>query len=122
MKINNEIGWTKFMSFMNTAFQLLFAGLGMLCFVRFLDAKEYFFLFLTALSIGLIIFLNKKPGYSIYIKCPSCKKSIVIKCDWICTSCDKQQGKEKFIFDNCVHCGRILDKVYCEHCHKELEL
>lgn len=59
------------------------------------------------------------PGY---LSCPDCGKKVKIHERWTCDCCKQKQSVDRLITDCCEHCGKKLKKVYCEHCHQELEL
>jgi predicted amidophosphoribosyltransferase len=46
----------------------------------------------------------------------------LIKYKWRCDYCGNTQSQEKLITDECEHCGRTLQTMYCEHCKREFKL
>lgn len=57
-----------------------------------------------------------------YEVCPYCSKSILIKTDWQCPYCNNFQEEDRYLWERCKHCHRVLETAFCEHCHKEFKL
>jgi len=55
-------------------------------------------------------------------KCPKCHKIISTRKDWHCPSCDKMQGKKRYLSDKCIHCKQMLATSFCDHCNEEFRL
>lgn len=47
---------------------------------------------------------------------------MLLKLDWVCPYCNNNQGKVDSVFYNCIHCKRVLDVIYCEHCGQEYKI
>ncbi|HPQ42915.1 MAG TPA: hypothetical protein PKZ42_01710 [Syntrophales bacterium] len=77
---------------------------------------------IIAISFAIFFIIYKTLLSENYLKCPYCSKSVLIKTDWQCPYCNQFQGKDKHIWESCVHCKRLLETAYCEHCHKEFKL
>lgn len=71
------------------------------------------------LILGKVFLPKALPLYRI---CPNCNNSIKIYVKWRCDYCKNPQKSEIFIMAACGHCGRYLEKVYCEHCDQKLDL
>jgi len=77
------------------------------------------FIIASWLTLGKFFLPKALPSYTI---CPNCNKSIKIYEKWRCDYCKNSQKSEIFIMAACGHCGRHLEKVYCEHCDQKLDL
>ena len=77
------------------------------------------FIFFGGLLIVLIWFEMNKVKKSTFFLCPYCDKSVVVKENWRCDSCNNLQGVERYISMKCKHCGKRLGTASCEHCEKE---
>lgn len=84
---------------------------------RFNEIAIYYYIAFIFL-LPLVAFRFRKR----YIPCPHCGKSVKVKEKWKCDSCYHTQSKERYIYRACEECKAHIKEVYCEHCHKELEV
>lgn len=88
-----------------------------------IEGKDRRKLLLLLMLVGVVylFFYNRKRPFR-YMSCPYCDKSIQIIENWQCDKCYQFQGEDRYINKSCIHCGRQLDSVFCEHCHEEVLL
>lgn len=82
------------------------------------------YLVITCIVILLFVHLYDRKFPKKYTVCPyeDCKKSVLIYGRWICQSCNNKQPYDKFVTDNCFHCGRGQSTELCEFCGREFYL
>ena len=84
------------------------------------DPNYGYFIFGFGFLIFVCYFYYYK--YKLYMPCPYCNKSTLVKEDWKCDYCNNFQGKPRFLNEKCVHCRRVLKTAFCEHCHEEFKI
>ena len=111
--IMNIIGMTQYL-------QSIINKVGMDGFINLVLMIAY-----TLLFYPLVWCLFRKfKGPLNYRSCPypDCNKSVKIYENWQCNKCNKFQEKDRYVTDKCRHCGRRLDAIFCEHCHREYKI
>ena len=56
------------------------------------------------------------------VKCPHCFRPVSTKKDWTCCECKKNQGKQRYLIDKCIHCRQVQAVTTCDHCTKPFRL
>lgn len=87
-------------------------------------SHDYFYL-AVFIAVMLYIFNKLRAKFpTIYLPCPykDCLKSVKVYEKWKCDYCHNEQKATKYITEACDHCGRKLEKVFCEHCNGEITL
>lgn len=91
-------------------------------------AMKIISLFVYVAAFFLIYFFTIKILNNLYpikyLSCPydNCNKSIKVLLNWTCDYCHNKQNKEKLITDDCDHCDKKLETIFCEHCGREFYL
>jgi len=56
------------------------------------------------------------------INCPHCHKILPTRKNWSCPDCGKDQGRDRYLMDKCLHCRQVPATSRCGHCGEEFRL